>query len=97
MGPTPTAGLLPIGAEPGCAEDQITGWKVTPGDAQELAAALKHALGLTPGQRRKIGKRARQHGQKHFSLQQMCSKTMTIYEKLLNPSGNIQSPNVQNQ
>ena len=84
-------------AEPGCAADQITGWKVTPGSAEELATALRHALDLTPQQRHEIGKRARQHGQKHFSLQQMCSKTLTIYEKLLEPFGNNQSANVQNQ
>ena len=70
-------------AEPEVADDQITGWKVTPGDAQELAQSMRHALDLTPQHRHEIGKRAREHGKSNFSLHQMCEKTMMIYEKLL--------------
>ncbi|MEP1207183.1 MAG: glycosyltransferase family 4 protein [Rhizobiaceae bacterium] len=84
-------------AEPGVEANQITGWKVTPGNADELAQALRHALQLSPDQRRQIGKIARLHGQKNFSLQQMCEKTLTIYEKLLADSGKNPSPKAQNQ
>ncbi len=81
-------------APPAVAEDRITGWKVSPGDSDDLAQSLRHALGLTPKQRREIGKRARKRGQSNFSLQQMCEKTMAIYEDLLASSGKNQSPNV---
>lgn len=74
-------------------KDQFTGWKVTPGDAQDLAKTLRHCLSLSPDQRHLIGQRARQHGQKNFSLRQMCSKTLTIYDKLLELKPAIQSPN----
>lgn len=83
-------------AEPGVEEGQITGWKFTPGSSEELTEVLKNALNLTSQQRHEIGKRARKYGQDHFSLHQMCEKTMTIYEKLLGSSGKNQSPNVQN-
>ncbi len=81
-------------ATPAVAEDKITGWKVAPGNSDELAQSLRHALDLTPNQRREIGKRARKRGQGYFSLQQMCEKTMNIYEELLAQSGENQSPKV---
>ena len=86
-----------VQAEPGVAAGSITGWKVAPGDAEELAGALRHALKLTPKQRQTIGKRARRFGEKNFSLQQMCRETLAIYEKLLGISDKNQSPKVQNQ
>lgn len=74
-------------------EDEITGWKVTPGDAHDLAKTLRNCLSLSPDQRHLVGQRARRHGQNNFSLQQMCSKTLSIYDKLLKLEPAIQSPN----
>lgn len=73
---------------------QITGWKVRPGDAQDMADALREALTLTPKKRHAIGKRARKHAEAHFSLQQMCDKTLAIYQDLLASSGANRSPKV---
>ena len=76
------------------AEDQITGWKVPPGNAESLAEALRVALRLSAKKRAEIGKRARKHAEQNFSLQQMCDKTITIYERLLAKPEANRSPKV---
>ena len=70
-------------AEPDVDRNDRTGWKVEPGNAQELASALKEVIALSNDERAKIGKRAREHGEKNFSLEQMCEKTMEVYDSLL--------------
>ncbi|MEM9108224.1 MAG: glycosyltransferase family 4 protein, partial [Pseudomonadota bacterium] len=75
-------------------ETDFTGWKVPPGDADGMAQALLDALKLSAKARREIGQRARNHAQANFSLQQMCDKTLAIYEDLLASSGVIRSPKV---
>ena len=70
-------------ATPEVTESERTGWKVTPGDAGELAQAIRDSLALDDDQRRAIGVRARNHGISNFSLKQMCDKTIAIYQGLL--------------
>lgn len=64
-------------------EETYTGWKVAPGDAAALAAAMRECLQLPPAERRAMGERARAHVVENFSLEQMCEKTLTIYQQLL--------------
>ena len=75
-------------------ENQTTGWKVPAADVESLAIALRQALSMSPEKRSEIGKRARKHALENFSLQQMCDKTIAIYEKLLMDSGANRSPKV---
>jgi glycosyltransferase involved in cell wall biosynthesis len=83
-------------APPEVSGDHRTGWKVSPGDPVELSQALESCIRLSSGQRDKIGQRARQHCEKKFSLQQMCDKTLKIYEKLIEPKFNKQSQRLKN-
>ncbi len=70
-------------ATPEVTESERTGWKVTPGDAGELAQAIRDSLALDDDQRRAIGVRARNHGISNFALKQMYDKTIAIYQGLL--------------
>lgn len=63
-----------------------TGWLVTPNDTKALAAALQQALALTARERKEISLSAREHIQNNFSLELMCSKTLSVYRELLPPS-----------
>ncbi len=60
-----------------------TGWKIPPNDPAAMADALKQALDMNPQQRDRIGQRARQHVTARFSLQQMCRRTLQVYEDLM--------------
>jgi glycosyltransferase involved in cell wall biosynthesis len=64
--------------------DGVTGWLVTP-EAAALAEALHRALALPLKKKQAMGKRARTHIQQHFSLAQMCEKTLALYAELLPP------------
>jgi glycosyltransferase involved in cell wall biosynthesis len=70
-------------SEPEVQHDEITGWKVAPANAQELADALSELLQMTQAQQHAVGKRARAHVTAHFSLEHMCSKTMAVYQALM--------------
>lgn len=63
--------------------DKITGWLVPASDPAALADALSAAISLTPSDRKAIGARARNHVRDCFSLDQMKSKTLEVYNKLL--------------
>jgi len=68
---------------PQVSEDERTGWKVEPASGQALAEALRTAVSLSPDQRHQIGAKGRQFVTKHFSLEQMCEKTLEVYAKVL--------------
>ncbi len=70
-------------ATPDVDASQRTGWKVAPGDADELAKAMLDVMQLPETERQIIGQRARKRGIDHFSLQQMCEKTLRVYDQLL--------------
>lgn len=76
-------------AAPDCAEHEATGWKVEPGNAKEMADAMMAVRSLNETERRVIGVRARIHGEGNFSLAQMCSKTLKVYRKCLEPGHNM--------
>ncbi len=70
-------------AQPVAAKEQITGWLVPAGDAEELARALREALGLSPLERSDVGVRARRRVLASFTTQSMQRSTLTLYDKLL--------------
>ncbi len=67
-------------AVPEVQESERTGWKVSPENATEIAETLREIINLTPKKRAAIGKRARYHCKTNFSLDQMCQKTLAVYE-----------------
>ncbi len=62
---------------------QRTGWKVKPGNAEEMATAMREVMQLSEAERDKVGQRARKRGVEQFSLEQMCQKTLAVYDRLL--------------
>lgn len=70
-------------APPEAAEEARSGWRVTAGDATELARALVAALDLSPDERAEMGRRGRAHVLSRFSLRAMTAQTLDIYARLL--------------
>jgi glycosyltransferase involved in cell wall biosynthesis len=63
----------------------VTGWLAAPSDPVSLAAAIAAALGLEPAERAAFAHRARAHVAAAFTREQMCARTMDVYEELLFP------------
>lgn len=63
--------------------DGISGRLFKSGDAQALAEAIDWALDLPDSERQKISAAAIKNVHDHFTLQQMCDKTMDVYNELL--------------
>ena len=63
----------------------VTGWLVPAGDPAALAEAIGAALSLTPADRWRLSQRAIAHIAAHFTREQMCAKTIAVYEELLFP------------
>ena len=64
-------------------EHLVTGWRVPPGDAAALAAALDHALQLAPEHRQALGERARASVCAHYTTAAMQAATLEVYGELL--------------
>jgi glycosyltransferase involved in cell wall biosynthesis len=79
LGAVPETVLAP----PEVAPEARTGWRVPAGDADALAQALKVALGLGATAREALARRARDHVERHFSLEQMTRETIEVYCALL--------------
>lgn len=79
LGAVPETVLAPPQVKP----EQRTGWRVEPGDAEELAEALFLALDLKPSAREALAKRARRHVEAQFSLDRMVGDTLDCYIALL--------------
>ncbi|KAF0118427.1 MAG: glycosyltransferase [Rhodospirillaceae bacterium] len=60
-----------------------TGWLVPPGDAGALAHVLARLLALTPETRQALALRQRAHVQAHFSRENMCARTLAVYQEVL--------------
>jgi len=60
-----------------------TGWLVPPDDSEALSQALREALGLDIKQRAILATRGMSHVAEHFTVEQMCSKTLDVYAELL--------------
>ncbi|AOO80981.1 glycosyltransferase family 4 protein [Bosea vaviloviae] len=79
LGAVPETVLAPPQVTPA----ERTGWRVPPGDAAALAASLAEALALRPSARDALARRARQHVERHFSLETMVADTLDVYCALL--------------
>lgn len=79
LGAVPETVLAP----PQVAPSERTGWRIPPGDAPALAAALREALALRPSARDALARRARLHVERHFSLASMVNDTLDVYCALL--------------
>jgi glycosyltransferase involved in cell wall biosynthesis len=64
-------------------EHDVTGWRVTPGDAGELAAGLDYVLGLSLEEREVIGAAARASVMQNYTTAMMQAKTLDVYRELL--------------
>jgi glycosyltransferase involved in cell wall biosynthesis len=60
-----------------------TGWRVPPGDADALAAALDHALELSQEERAALGARARASVLANYTVEAMQMKTIEVYREVL--------------
>ena len=63
----------------------VTGWLVPARDPAALAHGIAGALSLTPAERARLAQQAIAHVAEHFTRQQMCAKTIAVYEELLFP------------
>lgn len=79
LGAVPETVLAPPQVAPG----ERTGWHIPPGDPAALAAGLSEALALRPSARDALARRAREHVEKHFSLESMVTETLDVYCALL--------------
>ena len=79
LGAVPETVLAP----PDAAPEARTGWRVPAGDADALAEALQAALNLGASARAAMARRARDHVEKNFSLEQMTRETLGVYATLL--------------
>lgn len=60
-----------------------TGWLITPEDSDSFAQALSEAINLNVKERAILATRGMSHVADHFTVEQMCSKTLDVYADLL--------------
>lgn len=81
-------GRLVIAADHGGAREVIiqgdTGWRVTPGDVDALAATIEQALDLDETSYSGMSDRAKMHVRQSFSTEQLQASTLRVYEEVLN-------------
>jgi glycosyltransferase involved in cell wall biosynthesis len=70
-------------APPQSAPEARTGWRVPAGDAPAMAQAIKSALDIGASGRAALARRAREHVEGQFSLEQMTSQTLDVYLEAL--------------
>ena len=63
----------------------ITGWLAPPGEPAALAAAIAIALGLDARERAAFARRAIAHVAAGYTREEMCARTIDVYEELLFP------------
>ncbi len=62
--------------------DGITGWLVNPSSPTSMTIAIEDAI-TNPEKRLQFGLAGQERTKKHFTLQKMCSKTLSTYKGLL--------------
>jgi glycosyltransferase involved in cell wall biosynthesis len=72
-----------IGAPPELVAEGETGWLVPPNDPDALAAAIDHALSLTPEERGWMADRAIATVAAHYTKEAMTGSTLAVYRELL--------------
>lgn len=77
-----------IAADHGGAREVVmhseTGWRVQPGDAKSLAAAIEGALSLDAASLAALGTAAREHVKREFSTARLQASTLRVYHEVLN-------------
>jgi glycosyltransferase involved in cell wall biosynthesis len=81
-------GKMVITTAIGCAvetvTDEQTGWLVPPNDVQALARKIKYVIALHPSKKAEIARQAMANVTQKYSMQHMCTKTMDLYNGILN-------------
>ncbi|MFT8242622.1 glycosyltransferase family 4 protein [Roseomonas sp. BN140053] len=72
-----------LGAPRETVEEGVTGWRVPPGDAAALAAAIRRALDLPPDARAALGRQARDAVLRRYTTAAMQAATLDVYRELL--------------
>jgi glycosyltransferase involved in cell wall biosynthesis len=67
-----------------------TGWLTKPGDAASLAAAIAVALDQSEAERSAFSERCVSYIRENFSKDQMCGRTLDIYDEVLSERGRTQ-------
>jgi len=67
--------------------DGVTGWLVTPGDAQAWADAMGRAVDLGPGKRLEMGQAGLSRVRQLYRNDLMCAATLAAYERVLEARG----------
>jgi glycosyltransferase involved in cell wall biosynthesis len=71
-----------LGAPRETVEEGVTGWRVPPGDAPALAAAITRALSLAPEARAAMGEAARAAVLARYTTRAMQDATLAVYREL---------------
>ena len=64
-------------------EHGATGWRVPPGDADALAAAIDHVLAMSPERLAAMGARSRASVQAQYTVAAMQDATLNVYREVL--------------
>ena len=64
-------------------QDGKTGFLVPVGDVSSLAKKLDYVLDMKPAEKKKMEQNARQRTEKYFSIDNMCEKTLKLYQEVL--------------
>ncbi len=64
-------------------EHGVTGWRVPPGDADALAAAIEAALEMPAEERAALGRRARAAALRRFTMAGMQRATLDVYREVM--------------
>ena len=72
-----------LGAPRETVAEGVTGWRIPPGDAAALAAAIGKALALPPAERAALGARARAAVLSGYTTEAMQAATIAVYRELI--------------
>ncbi|MFN4281646.1 MAG: glycosyltransferase family 4 protein [Alphaproteobacteria bacterium] len=63
--------------------DGVTGWLAAPGDPDDWAAAIDHAVSLSPAAREELSRAAIANVRGRFTNEVMCARTLDVYRELV--------------
>lgn len=72
-----------LGAPVETVEDGVSGWRVPPGDAGALAAAIDYALALPADELEALGDRAREAVLRGYTVEAMQQATLDVYREII--------------
>lgn len=77
-----------LGAQTETILDGVTGFLVSPGDAEALAKGIEKALAMTADERSAMAKAARENVLRAYTVDAMCAATLRIYRDLISARPN---------